>query len=54
MRTGFWWGNLSDRDHLEDPGVDGSIILRWVFRKWFVVACAGSNWLGIGNVSGHL
>ena len=24
--TGFWWGNLSERDHLEDPGVDGSII----------------------------
>jgi hypothetical protein len=22
------------KDHLEDPGVDGMIILRWVFRKW--------------------
>ena len=21
--TGFWWGNLMERDHLEDPGVDG-------------------------------
>ena len=34
--TGFWWGNLTDRDHLEDPSVDGRIILRWVFRKWHV------------------
>ena len=32
--TGFWWGNLRKRDHLEDPGVDVKIILGWVFRKW--------------------
>jgi len=31
---GFWWGSLKQRDHLEDPDVDGRIILRWVFRKW--------------------
>jgi len=31
--TGFWWGNLWEIDHLGDPGVDGSIILRWFFRK---------------------
>jgi len=30
---GFWWGNLWERDHLGDPGVDGRIILRWIFRK---------------------
>jgi len=23
-----------ERDHLADPGVDGRIILRWIFRKW--------------------
>jgi len=27
--TGLWWGNLRERDHLEDLGVEGSIILRW-------------------------
>jgi len=31
--TGVWWGNLRERDHLGDPGVDGRIILRWIFRK---------------------
>jgi hypothetical protein len=25
---------LGEREHLEDPGVDGSIIVRWIFRKW--------------------
>jgi hypothetical protein len=26
--TGFWWGNPRERNHLEDPGIDGRIILR--------------------------
>jgi len=32
--TGFWWGNLREKDHLGDPGIGGRIILRWIFRKW--------------------
>jgi hypothetical protein len=30
----FWWGHLRERDHLEDPGLDGRVILTWNFRKW--------------------
>jgi hypothetical protein len=52
--TGFRWGNLSERDQLENPGVDGRIILRWIYKKWDVRAWTGSNWLRIGTGGGHL
>jgi hypothetical protein len=29
-----WVGKREERDHLEDPGEDGMIILRWISRKW--------------------
>jgi hypothetical protein len=27
-------GNLRETDHWGEPGADGRIILRWIFRKW--------------------
>jgi hypothetical protein len=33
MCTGFWCENLRERDHWGDPGIDGRIILRRIFRK---------------------
>jgi hypothetical protein len=30
---GFRWGNLRERYHWGDPGIDGRIILGWIFRK---------------------
>ena len=26
MHTEFWWGNLKERGHLEDLGVDGTTL----------------------------
>jgi hypothetical protein len=42
------WGNLRERDYLEDAGVDGRIILRWNFRKWDGV-WTGLIWFRIGT-----
>ena len=39
--------------NLEDPGVDGRITVRWIFRKWDVVVWTRSSWLRIGPECGN-
>jgi hypothetical protein len=39
---------------LGDPGVDGRIILRWIFGKWDGGAGTGLSWLRIGTGGGLL
>jgi hypothetical protein len=41
-------------DHLEDPGVDGRIILKWIFERLGVGAQTGSILLRIGTGGGLL
>jgi hypothetical protein len=34
VHKSFWWGNLREGDHLDNTGVEGRIILRFICRKW--------------------
>jgi len=47
-------GKSEERDHLEDPGIDGRIILRWIFRKWYLRAWTGTICLRIRTGGGLL
>ena len=47
-------GETREKDHLKDPGLDGRITLRWIFRKWDVGLWTESNWLRIVTGGGHL
>jgi len=46
--------NLREGDQLGDPGLDGRIILRWMFSKWNVGLWTIPSWLRIGEGGGNL
>jgi len=35
MHTVIWWGSLRGKNHFNGPGIDGRIIVKWIFRKWY-------------------
>ena len=42
------------RSHWRDLGVDGWIILGWIFRRWEVGIWTGLGWPRIGTGGGRL
>jgi hypothetical protein len=55
VHTGFWCGDLREGDHLGDPGIDGRIILKWIFKNldggmdWIELAQDGDRWWALVN-----
>jgi hypothetical protein len=53
MLTVFWLENLKGRDDLEDKGIDGKIILDWIFGRKDGRLWTGFIWLSIVGSSEH-
>jgi len=34
VQMGLWLVHLRERGQLEDLGVDGRVILKWIFKTW--------------------
>jgi hypothetical protein len=55
VHTGFWWGDLREGEHLKDPGIDGRITLKWMFKKcdggmdWIDMAQDRDRWRAVVN-----
>jgi len=47
-------GNSDEKDHMGDAGLDIGIILKCIFRKWYVGVGNGKRLLMIGAVPWHL
>jgi hypothetical protein len=45
VHTGFWQGDLWEGEHWGDPGVNGRIILKRIFKKWD----GGMDWIELAQ-----
>jgi hypothetical protein len=51
MRTGDWWESQKERDHREDQGVGGWIILKWILESvnWTDLTQDRDQWRALVN-----
>jgi hypothetical protein len=47
VHTGLYWGNLREGNYLKDPGVDGRMILKWIFER--LGGGGGADWSGLAQ-----
>jgi hypothetical protein len=54
VQKGFWWGDVREEVHLEDVGIDGRIILKWILKNCLAGVWSGLTWLRIWTGGGLL
>jgi len=52
VHTVFWWVSLLKIENLEDLGVDGRIILKWISKKFVGRAWTQQIWFRMGTGGG--
>jgi hypothetical protein len=53
-RRGSYRGNMSERDHFQDTGLDGRVVIKWMFKKWDGGSWTALIWLRKGTGSALL
>jgi hypothetical protein len=48
VHTSLWWGDLRERDHLEDLEIDRRVVLKCILKKWDGEVWAELTWLRKG------
>jgi hypothetical protein len=45
VRVGFWWGNMRERDHLENLRVQAMMMLKRILNK----SVSGVDWINVAQ-----